>query len=129
MYNNYDHTKYSKSNKPVVKPRFYIGDWITVRFHGLQKITDIWFNSGLKLDMFSFDNKYNVYVFADAKLWQPMEGEWCWFWDNNSDYIPVLRQFNKMIENKYSAGNSSGIWCKCEPYLAGLPTIVTQNDT
>lgn len=66
------------------------------------------------------------YYAEDCVLWQPLPGEWCWFWDN--EYNIDLRKFHRYSEeeNIYFADNGVVYMSYnfCEPFIGQLPTIL-----
>lgn len=64
--------------------------------------------------------------YTDFKPWQPLLGEWCWFWDNK--YNIDLRKFHRYSEeeNIYFADNGVVYvsYNFCEPFIGQLPTIL-----
>lgn len=63
------------------------------------------------------------------KLWEPEEGEWCWFWDDSSDF-PDLRKFFKLHTFKnhvrqYLTLNGE-YYTHCEPFWGDLPTKLSK---
>lgn len=51
---------------------------------------------------------------TECELWQPKEGEWCWFYRKGED-VPYLRRF--------TIGNIED-YPKCEPFIGELPSGV-----
>lgn len=98
-------------------PKFKVGDWVR----------NIKTNKCFKLDDGN-DNPSNLVVYngyatsaLDVELWQPQEGEWCWFLNNNKE--AVLKQFLQMcliVPTNYVSkqGTISG---SVEPFIGTLP--------
>ena len=51
--------------------------------------------------------------------WKPKEGEWCWFWDDSSDGVALLR-FKTMDGNEFVSDNDA-VWENCAPFVGELP--------
>lgn len=116
------------------KPKFEVGDWVIIEglepFNGIFKILGHIIIEGINCYDVGFEIKVpETYI----TLWQPKEGEWCWFWD---EYLnkPQLEQFNKMIVgfecgisyflyapkcNKFINGQIGSKFC--EPFIGNLP--------
>lgn len=75
-----------------------------------------------------FDDLRESYCHQDGCiLWQPQEGEWCWFLNNNRE--PILKQFLQMcpiVPTNYISkqGLISG---SVEPFIGKLPTFLKEN--
>jgi hypothetical protein len=52
--------------------------------------------------------KYNL-----QEAWQPQEGEWCWFWDDEDYNYFVLAKFAKMTESGRFYNNGWNDWTHC----------------
>ena len=104
------------------EPTFKVGDWATFTTHGMKKITDVFRNEGLKLDMLSFNSKYDVYVEADATLWKPESTKWCW-----SELYGLVKVLQKNTTGDYRCATFSGSESNIttlEPFVGTLPTYV-----
>lgn len=56
--------------------------------------------------------------------WQPKEGEWCWFWDDNKVVVAVLSKFKciKYIGSNAFYQNINDIpYTHCAPFKGDLP--------
>jgi len=69
-------------------PEFMVGDWCLDPKTGKPaQVTDLFFNSGVNLWMFSTNNNYDVYAVGDFKpCKKPEEYEWQWLMRNNHGY-------------------------------------------
>lgn len=55
------------------------------------------------------------------EAWQPKPGEWCWFWDDDSQFI-VVAKFVKITKNgKFKAQFEYYPWDNCAPFTGELP--------
>ena len=63
-------------------------------------------------------------------LWQPEIGEWCWFWEIDSN--PKLCQYSKYINGEYEALSIDpyyeleGHFGFCEPFIGELPSFIKE---
>ena len=65
----------------------------------------------------------------ECKLWQPREGEWCWFW-NIYMQTPILLQFHEMNDEYFKTifhYDSQIYWKYCEPFIGELPSFLKAN--
>lgn len=61
-----------------------------------------------------------TYSLGDFDLWSPKQGDWCWFFNaNNED--PILRQFEKMRQEKFKVKDALEFFDECEPHIGKLP--------
>lgn len=51
--------------------------------------------------------------------WQPKEGEWCWFWDENNT-CARLAKFAIFKDDAYHEHTHNG-WENCAPFVGELP--------
>ena len=67
--------------------------------------------------LFFTEQQYSV----ERPAWQPKQGEWCWFWDRDSDGRAILGRFDMMTtEGKYK--REFGFSFKnCAPFTGELP--------
>ena len=100
--------------------QFKIGDWVDYawefyrvheEYNGKGNISKEVVNSLVRHD-------------KNVKLWQPKEGEWCWFRDNRGE--AALKQFSQMcpiVATNYilKQGLISGT---VEPFIGELPTFL-----
>ena len=89
-----------------------VGDWLVFEGKELFKAS--------KEDLVSL-------VGCDLELWQPKEGEWCWFWDYKE---PEFKQFEQMcpIDRTNYITKQGGIYGKCEPFIGELPSYIKDNE-
>ena len=92
--------------------------------------------SKFKVGMFYYDMFGKVYKIVDnfdleyckqhnCELWDPKQGEWCWFWDDNYTY-PVLRQYEGLDSDTGKSMYRSNLgyyYDYCEPFIGTLPTV------
>ena len=86
---------------------FKVGDWIKEPNNTLTKLKEI--------------PELNSYYAEECVLWQPKQGEWCWFW-NEYDDTPTLSRFLCMYSDDEN-GLPNG-FDFCEPFIGQLPTIL-----
>lgn len=58
-----------------------------------------------------------------VEVWEPEEGELCFFWDTDKNMIPIIAKFKEKSEfNKlyFESSNNSG-WDNCAPFKGELP--------
>ena len=75
----------------------------------------------------------DFYESKEIELWQPKEGEWCWFFDSTSKEVPILAQFDYMSDHIYItteiqipfSGEESSAYGfnSCIPFIGQLPII------
>lgn len=68
----------------------------------------------------------NVHI-EDCELWQPKEGEWCWFWSEGL-LSPHIMEFTHM--GKDGKGFCSGFagYDYCEPFIGELPSFLKDGE-
>lgn len=116
-YNNYDHQAYIDSHKPS---NFKVGDWVV---NGDYDPHDP--ENDNQFYQWSQGDEHNICFYPTCysmdTLWQPTEGEWCWFF-NAEDTYPKIRRFVGMSlagRCKYT----NNLACDhCEPFIGTLPT-------
>ena len=121
---------FNKSCEYRIKPQepdFEVGDWVTNKGKDPQRIIRInneflYFDRGSWCHPDPSGNFNNV-----LEHWKPNKNEWCWFSDYKTD-APHLRQFNGLIDGKYSAVTGGGIWNCCEPFIGTLPTYFIEKE-
>lgn len=66
----------------------------------------------------------SYYAFEDCTLWEPMDGEWCWFWDDGTSL--KIGKFSHMLGKEYAMNYGSVFksFEYCEPFLGKLPTML-----
>lgn len=108
--------------------QFKIGDWLQVIAGHERPIGSL----------FKVESCLTRYRATDVKLWQPKEGEWCWFWNTQKDL--TLQKFWKMEQNYfivafYEKHKIDGIafydindkhFKNCEPFIGELPSFLKE---
>ena len=99
---------------------FKINDWVSiVRFPNHEPVQI----KELKDDGYILSTN----LFAKSEYltkWEPKEGEWCWFYDDNG-----IVQLGKLIEiigecyKVYLNSDNTDIFCYCEPFFGKLPSF------
>ena len=75
----------------------------------------------------SLDNEVAVIMKEESlELWEPKEGDLCWFW-NKSNIYPRLATFVNKSLGLYYADISNDGFDFCEPYLGKLPSKLKQD--
>ena len=81
------------------EPQFKIGDWI-IHYVGDKKqviqIIDISKSISSDLLLYYKDGCF-TYNKENTKKWEPREGEWCVFWNNNKEYL--IAKYNTQHNN------------------------------
>lgn len=107
--------------------QFKIGDWVQVIAGHERPIGSL----------FKVKSCLTRYRAADVKLWEPNEGEWCWFYTSESKgrrYInPQLGRFQNFVKqntNTYKNGyrfvTDVGFYKQCEPFIGELPSFLKE---
>ena len=122
-----------KPNQYRIKPKdpeFKVGDW--VRFRDIICQIKIVYNQENDLN-----GSYGLYINKGIRvirphlieLWQPKEGEWCKFYNENAKSFRVA-QFNYIGFGKGKEGlykDKQGNYFKyCEPYMNELPSTIKE---
>mgnify|MGYP006935354423 CR=1 FL=1 len=98
--------------------KFKVGDWVYDYYGNL-----------IQVDEFSILKEDELENF---KLWQPQDGEWCWFWDKDTPFPerPFIDRHcgdycgeSYISETKFS-GNS--YWTNCEPFIGEIPNFIKE---
>ena len=101
---------------------FKFGDWIkSTRYPNLRpiQITSI-YESNTRPGILGLKSKGTVLYSDEVELWQPIVGEWCWFWDENYT-TAILAKFEN-ISNGLFVEHHGNIFEYCEPFIGQLPT-------
>ena len=97
---------------------FKVGDWLrNTEENRVFKATKI------DIDVIKFLSKLNKPHYAE--LWQPKEGEWCWY--NKKYFIKVKNIKDEQIYFSSLDGMYINDWdylCKFEPFIGELPTFL-----
>jgi len=121
-YNNYDHQAYIDSHK---SSKFKVGDWVTTESGSLFQLLE---QNPYSPNNFCVDLAapscyyYDIDVSTiECKLWQPAEGEWCWFLNPRSAIHPVLGKFITRNDEFFECSNGIA-YGECEPFIGTLPS-------
>jgi len=97
---------------------FKVGDWVT------------WVNpanGNKELTLIKTIEDKEAFDEWGEELWQPKEGEWCWFY-NTGEGKPFCGKFVTIIQkNNYTTYRAHNAWheCEyCEPFIGELPTFL-----
>ena len=109
--------------------KFKVGDW--VRSKGFQNDG----NEELLIKKLKVQQQVDfVHNYQEEwELWQPKQGEWCWFWYLNCS--PILAQYNSYDGEDYEAIQYSNSingeriesvspYSYCEPFIGNLPSFI-----
>ena len=105
--------------------QFKVGDWVKTKAGFIKQISCL---TGDKCDTLSIGNTsvgINVVFKNEIELWQPKEGEWCWFWNSALGiwFISTLKDFGECNNSIQYRCNSVYYMCeKCEPFFGELPS-------
>jgi hypothetical protein len=55
------------------------------------------------------------------EVWQPQEGEWCWFWNNEESKSVVLDRFTGMNKFGLFKGGGYSSWQYCAKFDGTIP--------
>lgn len=97
---------------------FKVGDWVKSNFNGvISKVVENYNEEPYTVDISVLNN-------VMFELWEPKEGEWCWFW-NKGATKPTIGQFeNKHTKSTYNMKNSMYFYDYCEPFIGTLPSFL-----
>jgi hypothetical protein len=56
-----------------------------------------------------------------VEVWQPQEGEWCWFWDTEEPVYSVLDRFKIMGPFDLFQSTNCSVWKHCAKFTGELP--------
>lgn len=72
------------------------------------------------------------YKLSDVELWQPKEGEWCWFWNGYSKYTLTLGRLAEYSKEEKLYFSYNGVvymsYEYCEPFIGELPSFLKERD-
>jgi len=75
--------------------------------------------------MISFTNNSYGYT-SDCELWQPKEGEWCWFYSELNER-PYIDKFITMKGDYYKTLWWNDNFQFCEPFIGELPSFLKES--
>ena len=122
-----------RKEEALAMEQLKVNDWIT-----FTDISDKNPKQIIKIENGIAYTKTNKCLVEQAVKWIPEPGEWCWFWDNETD-VPTLAKLisiNKLFERKetYTVATPSCIselsynysrtmtFKYCEPFVRELPS-------
>lgn len=73
-------------------------------------------DEGCPISLFFTEQQYIV----ERPKWQPKQGEWCWFWDDNFEESAHFARFGGMREDMFMTDYST-TWNHCAPFVGELP--------
>lgn len=110
--------------------KFKVGDWIkSTKFTHMKpsQVQSIYKSNTRKGD-FGLKCGGTVNYSSEVELWQPKEGEWCWY--NKKYFIKVKNIKDEQIYFSSLDGMYINDWdylCKFEPFIGELPTFLKDN--
>ena len=123
--------------------QFKVGDWVKIpedkEGRSLAQIKELYPENSMKAKLY-WPSEQSTAICTQMQhyvKWTPEPGEWCWFWDNETD-VPTLAKLisiNKLFERKetYTVATPSCIselsynysrtmtFKYCEPFVRELP--------
>lgn len=116
-----------------MKNDFKVGDWVKIKDESIlvkhqKSIFKIDFiDKHSNCQGIDSDNEYANIRYLE--LWTPMEGEWCWLWDDCTPHRPTCRQFGHITSADAAYYVGSVVYCdseqnpydNCEPFMNSLP--------
>ena len=114
---------------------FKVGDWVVVKdSKTVFKVADVfkdgytWYAPSIKLEPRNMWDS-GVYGIPESQshleLWYPKEGEWCWFWNKDSEMPPVLRRFKQtQKDGAHITKDDCYFYDYCEPFIGELPSFI-----
>ena len=108
--------------------KFKVGEWVRSKENKFDF-------SLVSIDTEKFYKALGSNFEDEWELWQPKEGEWCWFWYLNCS--PVLAQCSGYDGEDYEAIEYSNsingkriervsIYSYCEPFIGNLPSFIKE---
>ena len=114
---------------------FKVGDWVRLSCRDyITQITDIFdekrgYRSRYSIKCKDYERGIDSsYTPEQLKLWQPKEGEWCWFKDNSYN-TAVLARFAYIDEDGEFEANLDGLYrpfINIEPFIGELPSFIEE---
>lgn len=107
----------------VLEPKFEIGQIIVnTKFSNLSPITiESYYMSNERKEI-SYKSKGQVWYESECEVWEPKEGEWCYFWTEESRVI--VAKFEKIVGHECTYEIEDGGWFKhCAPFIGELPEV------
>jgi len=108
---------------------FKVGDWVQTD-EGIFRVRELKYSKeGTEVHIYDHNEFYFWFYDEECKLWQPKEGEWCWFYDSEYPLSYILCKFETF---------DNGFWCRpnfsdtmerfngCEPFIGELPSFLKE---
>lgn len=106
------------------EPKFKVGDWlIEIHSGSYAKVLEV-FTQEVRVKLYDC-NSIITTENTDFKLWEPKEGDICWFW-NKSNIYPRLATFINESLGSYYADTSNDGFDFCEPFIGQLPSYLKE---
>lgn len=106
--------------------QFKVGDWV-IEIHSkeIHQIIEL-FPDICRVRKPISEITYST-EYTDFILWQPKEGEWCWFYDD-TEGTPIFGRFYKQDKDFgnccYPQHQINSQYSYCEPFIGELPTFL-----
>lgn len=118
-------TKTLKYRIKPEEPKFKVGNWVVNKESKqriIKKVTSVYSDTVTVGDS---TVGINVMLIKDLELWEPKEGDICWFW-NKSNIYPRLATFINESLGSYYADTSNDGFDFCEPFIGQLPSYLKE---
>ena len=108
---------------------FKVGDWVTTKAGYTKQISGLTRDACDTLSIGNTSVGVNVVFKNEIELWQPKEGEWCWFWDNfNNPFIgKFVARNGDNYQYKHTKNDKVYSAYKCEPFVGELPSFLKEH--
>lgn len=122
-----------------MKINWYVGQQVYCLVYGEGVVDDVFESSGEYPILAKFSNNALCRYTNDGRIfkgrnvclyhskpeitvpkWQPKPGQWCWFWDIDSDST-VLSKFLRITEGNNYRSESGTVWQHCALFVGELP--------
>ena len=101
-------------------PKFKVGDFVRYVHSTPAKALEI---NNINGNRYYFTNSEMSCLKHELKLWTPVKGEWCWFYDSKSSKYAIVSQF-KETWNAEFISITDAYWKFCEPFLNSRPSYL-----
>jgi hypothetical protein len=78
-------------------------------------VIGIYYDNGIILS-FDENGKSSILPSYDLQeLWEPQEGEWCWFWDDSYENFAHISKYLGMIDDFFKSADGR-VWDNCRKF-------------
>ena len=102
------------------EPKFKVGDFVKYIHSTPARALEI---NNINGNRYYFTNSEMSCLKHELKLWTPVKGEWCWFYDSKSSKYAIVSQF-KETWNAEFISITDAYWKFCEPFLNSRPSYL-----